>query len=345
MRKRIWLACAVVAVLCVLLLLKTMQHPKTVLPGQSQAPDQQSPSQSEESQKAVQKRQEPVPARTTAVPPITTSPAATSGDSNAVAAQMLASWQAPIEFYGKVVDENSNAVTGAKVSFHWVEEPKPEGNRTSTTTSDANGLFSLQGARGPSLAVSVSKEGYYTSRQGLPEFRYGLFQDGNFSPDPQNPVVFHLKKKGPSEPLASLKRNYSIPRDGTPVSINIDTGATTPGENGNVVVRCWTQDQGKSSGQKYDWRCRVTIPGGGIVSTDEEFAFVAPETGYKPSTEITMPADRNDWTSDVDLRFFFRLADGRYGRMTFSMIAGGQHFCMIDSVLNPAGSRNLEPPN
>jgi hypothetical protein len=29
--------------------------------------------------------------------------------------------------------------------------------------------------------------------------------------------------------------------------------------------------------------------------------------------------------------------------MIFSMIAGGHHFCMINSVLNPSGSRNLEP--
>ena len=113
------------------------------------------------------------------------------------------------------------------------------------------------------------------------------------------------------EPLVSLKRNYSIPRDGTPVSVNLDTGATAPGGRGNLVVRCWTE-RGKRSGEKYDWHCRVTLPDGGIVLADEEFPFVAPEAGYKPSAEINMPADRADWTSDVDLRFFFRLADGRY---------------------------------
>jgi len=79
------------------------------------------------------------------------------------------------------------------------------------------------------------------------------------------------------------------------------------------------------------------------VLTDEEFAFLAPESGYKPTAEINMPAGAQGWKDDVDLKFYYRLADGRYGRMTFSMIAGGQHFCMIDSVLNPTGSRNLEP--
>jgi hypothetical protein len=80
-----------------------------------------------------------------------------------------------------------------------------------------------------------------------------------------------------------------------------------------------------------------------MVPTDEEFPFVAPEDGYTLTNEIAMPTGRTNWTSQVDLKLYFRLADGRYGRMKFSMIAGGQHFCMIDSVLNPSGSRNLEP--
>jgi hypothetical protein len=134
-----------------------------------------------------------------------------------------------------------------------------------------------------------------------------------------------------------------IPRDGTPVSFNLATGATSTGETGNFVVSCWTEDQGKRSGEKYDWHCSITLPGGGMVQTEEEFPFLAPEVDYKPAIEINMPADRAGWKSDVDLKFFYRLADGGYGRMTFSMIAGGQHFCMIDSILNPTGSRKLEP--
>jgi hypothetical protein len=142
--------------------------------------------------------------------------------------------------------------------------------------------------------------------------------------------------------LVALKRNYRIPRDGTPFAIDLASGHATKEANGNLVVQCWTQDQGKPRGQKYDWRCRITIPGGGIITTDEEFAFLAPEMGYKPSLEIIMPADRPDWKSDTGLKFYYQLSDGRYGRMTFSMIAGGDHFCLIESFLNPSGSRNLE---
>jgi hypothetical protein len=270
---------------------------------------------------------------------VAVAPAAKTTASNEAAA-ILAAWQTPIEFYGKVIDEKSNAVAGVQVNFNWVETPTESGNRQTNTESDAEGLFSLQGQRGPNLSVTISKEGYYPASGGA---RYGPFGNPDFTPDARNPVVFQLRKKGAGASLVAMKRNYGIPRDGTPVAIDLVSGASVTGENGNLIVRCWTNDQGKQSGEKYDWRCVVTVPGGGVVLTDEELALLAPEIGYKPTAEINMPADTQGWKDEVDLKFYYRLADGRYGRMTFSMIAGGQHFCMIDSVLNPTGSRNLEP--
>jgi hypothetical protein len=346
MRKSIGILLAAVLAVCILLILLRLtdrqktasSEPRETLTNQSSQPDQSQTVGKQQTTNAA------ITATTAATaPPSAVGTIATQANSNAVEAQVLTYWQAPIEFHGKVVDENTNPVAGAKVCFRWVEVPTPEGNRTAMTESDTEGLFSLQGARGPDLAVSVSKEGYYTTRENHPPFKYGFFANPDFSPDPKNPILFHLRKRGAPEPLVGLNRSYRIPRDGTPVSIDLTTGATATSETGNFTVRCWTNDQGKKSGEKYDWRCVLTVPGGGIVYTDEEFAFLAPEKDYRPSLEIAMPADRSDWNSQVDLNFYFRLADGHYGRMTFSMIAGGHHFCMVDSVLNPSGSRNLEP--
>ena len=301
------------------------------------------PSQSEPP-KAVENRQVPNISQLPPLPPSATPLAKALAITNPIAARQLAQWQAPIEFYGKVVDENSNAVAGAKVDFHWVEIPAEDGNRTTNTQSDTKGLFSLHGQLGPHLSVSVSKDGYYASHYWQRGFNYSLGPD-IITPDPRNPIVFSLRKKGTPESLVALNCSYRIPRNGTPVGIDLTTGKAVTGGSGNFVVQCWTDDQGKRSGQRYDWHCLVTIPSGGLVLSDEEFAFLAPENGYALTNEIVMPADRPDWRNDVDLKFFYRLANGRYGRMTFSMIAGGDHFCMIDSVLNPSGSRNLEPAN
>jgi hypothetical protein len=137
--------------------------------------------------------------------------------------------------------------------------------------------------------------------------------------------------------------DLSLPRDGAPLSINLTTGATAASENGDFIVQCWTQDAGKHSGEKYDWRCVVSIPGGGAVTNNDEFAFKAPRDGYAPSLEITMRADNPAWQDTVELKFYYHLANGLYGRMVFTMVAFNQHFCMIESALNPSGSQNLEP--
>ena len=342
MRKLIWITGTAVLALCLLLLLLKSTE-KADLPKESKMINEQSPSRRVQSQ-AVESA-------------LAMSPSATRPDlegemarhrtvsaSNAYIQERLALWQAPIEFYGKVVDENSNAVSGASIHFRWIETPAEDGEKTEDTQTDSGGLFSLHGKLGRSLMVQFSKNGYVSSQGGQKGFLYALGQDIH-SPDPQNPVIFTMRKKGTPEPLLAMKRNYRIPRDGTPLSIDLSTGETANGENGDFVVRCWTKDEGKLSGQKYDWRCVITVPNGGLVLSDEEFPFLAVENGYKPSTEINMPADRPDWKNDVDLKVFFRVADGRYGRMKFSMVAGGQHFCMIDSVLNLTGSRSLEPIN
>jgi hypothetical protein len=340
MRPRILIFCGLVLAVCVWFLLRQApQQPKTELP-EVQAPLTNQPLASQPAPPAkAAPAQNPAPSQP---PPAVAAAAVHRGSPegiNEMQQQALADWQRPIEFYGRVVDENTNPVAGASITFGWSEQPKQEAARKATTTSDAEGLFALHGERGPALDVWVGKEGYYASHRG----QWGFSYLNGFSSDPMNPVIFLLRKKGTGENLIGVKQNYRVARDGTPLGIDLATGKATTGGSGDFVVQCWTDDQGKASGQKYDWHCVVTIPGGGVVPTDEEFPFQAPENGYVPTNGIAMLADGTNWTSDVDLKFYYRLADGRYGRMTFSMIAGGQHFCMIDSVLNPSGSRNLEP--
>jgi hypothetical protein len=343
MRARVLIFCGVVLAVCLWILLRHAPEQKKTESVEVQTPVTNQPVVNQSAPPKVAAVQKKPPQKP---PPNFTGNAVQRGSAesvNEMNQRALAQWQAPINFYGKVVDESNNPVSGANIHFRWSEKPAEDGMRTADTESDAEGLFSLQGEHGRSLTVWFGKDGYYASQGGQRTFLYALGQD-IISPDPYNPVIFQLRKKGHGvASLIMLKQNYRVARDGTPLAINLVSGASATSESSDFVVRCWTQDAGKRPGEKYDWRCVVSVPGGGAVTNDDEFAFTAPETGYAPTLEIAMPADRPDWTSDVDLKFYYRLADGRYGRMTFSMIAGGQHFCMIDSVLNPTGSRDLEP--
>ena len=251
-------------------------------------------------------------------------------------------WRAPINFFGKVVDENGTGVPNVQISFGWTDLSPTEGYSRAQTMSDADGLFSLLNRTGKHLSVSLAREGYYVSAADNKSFEYG---DPYSRPNPQpgSPVIFHLRKKGQAEPLVAMQKNFRVARDGTPLEIDLLAGKAVPAGQGHLRIECWTRDQGKKRGEKHDWQCRVSIPGGGMLVNTNEFAFLAPESGYQESFEIVMPASLDrEWKKDVQRELYFKLKDGKYGRMTFAMIAAGDHFCMVGALTNPSGSRNLE---
>ena len=187
MRKRIWIPCAIALAVCaLLLLLKPTQH-------QQLAPVQPKPEVMNQSQPgkppSVQHPQNTAVAQMLAKYPPNTPLAEGVAKTNPAAAIFLGMWQGSIEFYGKVVDESSNAVAGAQVAFKWVEVPTETGNRTAWTESEANGMFSLHGQHGLSLSVSVSKDGYYASRRDNDTFNFGPLEGEPFAPDQAKPVT------------------------------------------------------------------------------------------------------------------------------------------------------------
>ena len=226
MRTRVLFFWAVVLMICILLVLfwaaKHEQpiHTETTMTVTNQPANQPEPP------RPVENRLASNTLRTLLLPSSASPLAKALAITNLIAARQLAQWQAPIEFYGKVVDENSNAVAGAKVDFHWVEIPAEDGNRTTNTESDTEGLFSLHGQLGPYLSVSVSKDGYYASHHWQRGFNYSLGPD-IISPDPQNPVVFILRKKGQGAELITSDNGMQpdvyvrIPKDNTPVRVDL----------------------------------------------------------------------------------------------------------------------------
>src|SRR5207249_361195 len=55
-------------------------------------------------------------------------------------------WKVPIQFYGKVVDENLSPVRDAKVHFQWTD--LSHGTSESDSVSDGQGNFSLAEVQG-----------------------------------------------------------------------------------------------------------------------------------------------------------------------------------------------------
>jgi hypothetical protein len=131
--------------------------------------------------------------------------------------------------------------------------------------------------------------------------------------------------------------------DGTPVELNLLNGTQVPAGSGQLKLELW-RDISDMKKQPFDWKLQLSMPSGGLVPTDEEFAFQAPESGYQPSIVIDMPATNQDWLGEVRSKYYVQLPDGKYGRIDFYLLPRNGVFT-VSSSINPTGSRNLEPAN
>jgi len=342
MRGSVLTFCGVVLALCLWLLLHDSQQVKSIpLQAQSKTPAAilaNNPSSSDISINPKQTANASMPAT-----------ASGSGGSivittNAIDPNLLSTWQAPIEFYGKVEDSNSNLVAGVNIHFRWSERPAEDGMKTADTQSDSDGLFSLHGEKGRSLTVSFSKDGYYSLLRGEQTFIYALGPN-IITPDSTHPVIFYLQKAGTPEPLTRLAspiagpRQYRLENNGKSTDISFYSGKrVTQGEAKFSVA--YSVDVNDQSQNPFKWHCQISIPGGGIQSTAEELPVKAPEQGYQQTIEIDSIS--NAWSDRFEQSYYFYLPDGKFGRMKFSLICAGNPSFGVEVLINQSGSKNLE---
>jgi hypothetical protein len=344
MRKKVWITSSVVVLTCIsFLLLKAMKRPGTISSGSGDVV----PVSSSESEVATENRRRAI--GSAAESNLTTGELLhlSSGDSNALVAQAIAEWQQPIEFYGKVVDENGKAIAGANVRFHWASLTEDEGVNSSTTESDANGLFFLRDKLGPSLTVWVTKEGYFAFREGQQAFSYAL-TDNRHAPNPQDPVIFRLRKKGQGEELVTSafgsRHNFpvQIPRDGRPVKV--DLVQRKSGVSGDLTVSQFKPARGQER-QATEWSFHLSIPDGGLIEHNEEFPFTAPAEGYQSTVDLHFLRTETNWITHFIKNYYIAFGEPRkYGWLRVESDIS-QETIFLTYAINPSGSQNLEPAN
>ena len=262
----------------------------------------------------------------------------------------------PIHFYGKVVDTNGNPVPAAQIYVSFAAFPYSNGVRDDTT-SDENGNFSVFG-HGAGIVIMASKAGYYLLPQSNGNFQTwppgtkqtwpadaGDYWHSSFS----NPILFKLRKIGVCEPLIEHGGEFGlaikVAADGTPVSMDLTAGRAYQLANDDVQIQAWIEDQGipPSTYRHFNWRFKISVPGGGLQLRTGEFDFEAPQDGYQPSDEIDVLASDPKWNSSASREYFLRLATGKYARIKLTMAVGGNDGFNITSYINPQpGHRNLE---
>jgi len=264
-------------------------------------------------------------------------------------------FSAPIEFYGRVIDQNSDPVPYANVGYTAADRFNESGSNY-TGQADAEGYFQIKGIQGAGLSVAVRKDGYYfvdeTIDQSVPSsaatFAYGMGPDSYRRPAPtkETPAVFVLQKMGKAEPLVYAgTRYYKVSKDGQPLEVKLETGGQVPVGQGNIRFERWANDSEKNQRGRFDWRLRITVTGGGLIEREGEFQFEAPSNGYQESIEINMPTSLGDkWSYAAKQSFFVKTSDDHYARLHVTIQAGHNTTpLVVDTFLNPTpGDRNLE---
>jgi hypothetical protein len=264
----------------------------------------------------------------------------------------------PFVFHGLVLDERDKPISEAKVHFSFNDSPMPNGIGTNgETVSDSYGRFVIRG-RGMGLFVEVSKNGYYRVPT-LPGKRgsSSVFRNHEHLGDTDIPIstesepaIFILRKMGESASLHHIApKVIVVPKDGVPTLIDLGSGCRVFSNVHNIQVEVFTWDQGWNSnkGGHYDWKCRISVPGGGVRERAGLFDFEAPEAGYYATYEVSMSRTDVRWSNGFQKTFFARFTDGRFARFSLSLTTSGDHFIMLESFINPEiGNRNLEfdPP-
>ena len=301
--------------------------------------------------RAAQSEEAKVP-RATSVPAVlntstSTSPSVEAEPGNQALEQVTHAFNAPIAFYGRVIDQYGNPVSDADVGYTAADKFNASGSNYSGK-SDEKGFFEISGIKGAGLLVGVGKRGYYpVEGKSSASFAYGVGRDSYRQPAPTKakPAIFFLHKMGETEPLVHVSaRQYKVGRNGQPMEIVLDTGKQVSVNQGDIRFERWTNDQAKNARGHFDWRFRITVPVGGIIERRDQFAFEAPQEGYQDVVEIDMPALLGDrWSYTVNRSYFVKSRKGTYARVNVSIYGGHNNSLVLESFVNPNhNSRNLE---
>jgi hypothetical protein len=249
----------------------------------------------------------------------------------------IAMWQAPLLYFGKVVDEGNQPISGVQVSYgaNSMNESRTEVYTTGTVTTDERGIFKIDGVRGINLMVQLSHPNYYPYPENSTGFdKRSVPKKGYFSDSEENAELFRMHSKGDPVPLIFRRGGFHTPNDGTVAHFPL-RGNTRAEILGQLQIQGWSGL--RSDANPYDWKVQLNLPNGGIIEFTNYFDSVAPEAGYSTSVDVEVSG------GEMIRKTYFLKVPAGYIRFKLEVIMGKDMFVSGDYYFNPDGSRNLEP--
>lgn len=253
----------------------------------------------------------------------------------------------PIEFHGKIVDQEDKPLPDVNVRAsirHWeVVSPIAFGahgqmiSGEATTASD--GRFLIQGMTGDSVAIqAIEKLGYELEPTHL---TYGA-TSGSF----ETPIIFRMWATNIHEQLIADTKSFPIIPDGRRYFIDLEKGVISESGGGTLKISV-KRPNGVNLGQKYDWSGTIEVLDGGLqAATNSPSKYIAPADGYAARFVHEQKVGSGWGDSTGKKEFFVNLNNGQlYGFITIELFAYYNNkspgMVRLRYVLNPSGSRIL----
>lgn len=262
-----------------------------------------------------------------------------------------APYETPIMFYGQVIDQDSNYLSGVKISASILYE-----HMSAPTTNDEfqitnnlihpeketgpDGRFEITDEKGRNVIIeSIQKEGF-EFESGLPITFSAVA--GSF----ENPEIFKMWSTNIHEQLITGSKSFQIAPDGKAYFINLTDDTISQSDKGDLKV--WIQYTNQPvRGQLYDWSAEIDVVNGGLL--EEPLGspmYDAPADGYVPSFQLKGQIKGGQRGDTGERQFYLMLNNGReYGQMTIGLYAPFNDqtpgLIRLSYALNPSGSRIL----
>lgn len=275
-------------------------------------------------------------------------------DRVAFARDLMKKANKPIQFFGKVIDQDDNPIPGVKVTLEIRVSKELAPNMIQDVfdrpvlMTGADGRFALTDAKGALLGVhALEKAGYEPSEKAFRK-SYWYWRDPSqvFHPDAERPEIFRMWKQAGAETLVRKGIGHAIPYNGTPTSFDLMSGGVVA-NGGDLRVTLVRNPQQIQWGQRnYEWTVTIEALDGGLIVSSDEQMYRAPAEGYQPRLIVHLPANDPNWTDSKDVAVYLKLRGGKYyGRSELKFMVGSDRPATpfsITSFINPSGSRNLE---
>lgn len=222
-----------------------------------------------------------------------------------------------------------------------------------TLKSDAGGRFQAAGKTGRTVIIdSFSKEGYIPGAMEHAHFNYER-EDGVpvHIADPVNSGVFKMwQRHGKADLIVWESPNRKLSEDGTTLVLDLIArkfqSASHPLSDIRLKLEVGAQVSSSPS-SRFPWKLALESVSGGILPTNDEFMFQAPQTGYVSNyTLAVLPSDAG-WPNTQRIKCYYIAANGNiFGRFELKIIAipgANDGIVAVKSAVNMNGSTNLEP--